>query len=229
MKSKPATKKSNKSQDSAKGDQQLAPSEDSKAENELLKFLRWDKELDPASVAIIAFHLDGEACRGESRKAQHDARAARREVLVKAALFLGEARDIVTNGPSLEDLPSDIQRQALDELQYGPLVEDWAATAKFPTPNERFRARAKIITGQKQADRAEADLREYLKYRCQEVGTDIETEGSDFVRALGAEDARFDMVFNHSCSFPKWKRKHKSEAARQSRRTGLKKGTTKKS
>jgi hypothetical protein len=221
MKSKRSAKRSNQSQDLAKSGERSATREKTMAENELLKFLRWEKELDPVSVAIIAVHLDGEACRGESRKAQHDARAARREVLVRAALFLGEARDIVTNGPSPDDLPSDIQRRALDELQYGPLVEDWDSTAKLPTPNKRFRARAKIITGQKQPDRAEADLREYLKHRCQEIGADIETKWSDFVRALGAEDARFDMVFNHLCSFPKWKRKHKSEAARQSRKKGL--------
>jgi hypothetical protein len=221
---------SNQSQDSAKGEEQSAPSEDSIEENELLKFLQWDKELDPASVAIIASHLDGEACRGESPKALHDAGAARREVLVRAALLLREARDIVSNGPSFEDLPRDIQRQFLDEIHTGPLAEKWTATAKFPTPNERFRGRAKIITGQKRAERAEADLREYLKHQCQEAGrTDTEATWNEFVRALETEDAPFNIAINHLFSFPRWKRKHKSEAARESRRSGPEEGTAKKS
>jgi len=244
MKSKPAVQQPNQSQDSAKGDQQSAPSEDSKAENEflrgemelekaeneLLKFLRWDKELDPASVAIIASHLDCEACRGESPKALHDAGGARREVLVRAALLLREARDIVTNGPSFEDLPSDLQWRFVDETHIGPLFEEWTATTKLPTPEERFRARAKIITGQKRAERAEADLREYLKHPCQEAGrTDTEAAWNELVRALETEDAPFNIAINHLFSFPRWKRKHKSEAARESRRSGPEEGTAKKS
>jgi hypothetical protein len=214
MKSKPAAKRSNQSQDPAKSGERSATREETIAENKLLKFLRWDKELDPASVAIIAFHLDSEACRGESSKAQHsNARAARREVLVRAALFLGEARDIVANGPNLEDLPTDLQRRFLDDL-----AKNWASTAKLPTPKERFRARAMIITAQKRPERAVADLQEYVKHDCKEFGrTDTETAWDEFVRAFEAEDARLDMAFDHLSSFPKWKQNHKSETARQAR------------
>jgi hypothetical protein len=224
MKSKRSFKRSHQSQSSTAADEQSAASENPTAETELLKFLQWDKELHPASVAIIASHLDREAGGGESRKAQHGPRQARREVLVRAALLLREARDIVTNGPSFEDLPSDLQLQFLDEVRISPLAEAWGATTKLPTPNKRFRARAKIITGQKKTDRAEAYLQEYLKHQCKEAGNlDAKAAWNEFVRDLEVENTPFDMAFNHLLSFPKWKQNHKSEAARESRRKGLEK------
>jgi hypothetical protein len=193
---------------------------------DLLEFLRWDKELDPTAVAMVALHLDGEACRAEKRHAVQD---PRRKALVEAALFLREAQDIVTNGPSLEDLPLDLAFRFLEEQSNNNRwAKAWTAAAKLSTPGERFRARAKIITLQDRAERAEADLREYLKDQRKKPTSPTpflkDWKGQFTEEALEAKEAPVSMAFGHVFLFITWKQNHKSEAAKQSRKTSLKEG-----
>src|SRR5215469_15985167 len=111
MNSKQSAKRSPASRDCQENNMESKKHSVEKEENELLKFLQWNKELDPVSVAMVATQLDVQACSGESKGAMHDARQARRETLVRAMMLLNDARDIVTNGPTLEDLPEALMWQ----------------------------------------------------------------------------------------------------------------------
>ena len=230
MKSKPTAERSKQSQGALMKGEDRARSRLRASLPDVLKFIRWDKELDPVSVAIVAIHLDRESCRAEKRKAVQD---PRRTALVKAALFLREAQDIVTNGPGLEDLPLDLAFRFLEEQRHNSRwAKAWATAAKLPTPRERFRARAKIITLQDRADRAEVDLREYLKD--QRKGPTGPKSFLKYLKVrfteeeLEAKDAPVSAGFGHVLLFVTWKQNHKSEAAKRSRRTALEKELPKK-
>jgi len=78
-------------------------------------------------------------------------------------------------------------------------------------------------------DRAEEDLREFLKDRCREAGkTDIEAALNECIQALGVQDAPFRIAITNRLSFSDWKPKHKSEMTKRSREKGLEKRTPKK-
>src|ERR1700693_1019328 len=84
-----------------------------KAKPARLQNLYWDTPLDAASVALVAANVDREACFQKSGKVKRsDARRALRQILIRAITLIQEAQDIITNGPTAEDVPREYFEQA---------------------------------------------------------------------------------------------------------------------
>jgi hypothetical protein len=92
-----------------------------------------------------------------------------RQALVRAAMLLSEARDLVKEGPTTADVPLGA---------VPPLVRFWNPSDKklledidsIPDERKRFVARVKFITGESRPDRAEEAFSEMLGEWAKEDG-----------------------------------------------------------
>ncbi|HET9376589.1 MAG TPA: hypothetical protein VFO40_16570 [Chthoniobacterales bacterium] len=202
-----------------------------------LEFLQWDTRLDPIAVALVAAHLDPEACSGKSGGIKSsDAHLARRQTIVCAVTLIRETQDVVTNGPNPKDIPREYFEQASNE-RFAKFKRDCETTSNLATPGKRLRARAKLVTGEPRSTRAEEYLIDFLKDYCEggdktdggfkfsavSRGGTILPEPStpqQYVAALEAKDPPYELLFILLLRFLQWKRELKRSQASTAGKNG---------
>jgi len=161
------------------------------------------RELDPVALASIAAHLVP-----EKYSPQED-----RKALVRAAMLLSEAQEIVKHGPTIFDVPRGALLPIMRFWNH-PANQELDAINQCTEPKKRFTARAKFITRQDRPGRAETDLFEALgEWAKERSETDISAYKREYKELLSASDVDFRPLILLRDSFSEWKAKSKREKA----------------
>jgi hypothetical protein len=81
---------------------------------------------------------------------------------MRALALIDEAQDLVINGPSPQDIPPERGEQWNREYLRS-FEADWLSTGRLKTPDQRFAARMKLLTGLSKAKQAEERFTEFLQ------------------------------------------------------------------
>lgn len=171
----------------------------------LRKVFRLDSNLDPVVLATIAAALvPNEYDRLKDRKA-----------IVRAAMLLSEAQDLVKEGPTILDLPTGAEAPLL-RFWNPPEKQQLDKIARVADSKKRFRGRAKFITRQEKAGLAQTDLFEMLGQWAKEQGkTDNEAYAykEDYKKLLSSSDIDFLPIIGLRIVFAEWKAQSRSAKA----------------
>jgi hypothetical protein len=158
---------------------------------------------------------------------------------MRAVELIDEAQDLVINGPSPGDIPPEWREQWSTEGLYSFFAK-WKKTDRLKTPDRRFAARAKLVTGLPKAKQAKDKFTEFLQaYSREDFWEGIKLtaklsaeacepiEGphtpKEYVALLESRAASFDIGLELRLNYPRWDRQRKSLSASRSR-AGKKKG-----
>jgi hypothetical protein len=167
-------------------------------EDGLRKLSGLDPNIDPVALAQVAAHFVPQAF----------SQRAYQQALVKAALLLREAREIVKDGPTIYSIPQELLTSFMREAWLGTLTPsgEISKIERMADPRKRFVARAKLITRQNKADRAETDVCEFLGHLDRAEGiTDIPADKQKWRELLKAPSVDWVIIDNLQIAFARWK------------------------
>jgi hypothetical protein len=159
------------------------------------------RNLDPVVLATVAANL----------VSKEYSRQGDRQAIVRAALLIGQARNMLKNGLSIFDVPEAAQTKLMFFWSY-PAKSKLDKINHITDPQKRYRERVKFITRQTRLGRAETDFSEMLgEWAREQKLRDIPAYKKKYRELLSSPHVDFLPIVGLRDCFTEWRAKSKSE------------------